>query len=260
MRTFVVGDVHGHHDRLRALLFKAGAMTADERLEPGVEVVQLGDLGNFSLDTLHDDIETYTLARKLGITMLWGNHDRAAADPLHHAFRGFTTPPNRLYALLLAMQPKLALARNGYLLTHAGMSPVWARGWDEPMTADEVVARIYTTHGEYGQTMGGLIDQIGRRRGGVFSEGGLLWRDDDEPLWMGVPQVYGHTRGDIRGRVQRLEFDEHGGEVPIWSLCIDVGGHTNGSLAGVWLDTMKIVAVGPDAYEFESVKTEVSTK
>jgi hypothetical protein len=259
-RTFVVGDVHGHHDRLLKLLYKAGAIDVYGALMPGVEIVQLGDLGNFTRDTYSADVDTLALAHRLHIQMLWGNHDRAVVDPMHHRFRNFHPPGDAVYDRLLSLHPKLALARHGYLLTHAGLNPIWARSWPAGMTADEACARIYEENGMYGQGAGGLTNQIGKYRGGSMSDGGILWRDDDEPLWMGVPQIYGHSRGDIRGRVQRLEFDETGGEVPVWSLCIDVGGHSDGNLAGVWLDTMKVVAVGPDATEFETTINEVGTK
>ena len=69
--------------------------------------------------------------------------------------------------------------------------------------------------------------------------GGILWRDAErEDLWVGVPQIFGHTRGDIRMYGNR-------------SVCVDVGSHNDGNLAGIWLPERKVVAVGPDADIFE---------
>jgi hypothetical protein len=240
-RTFVIGDVHGHVDRLVALLDRAG-LPVDchpSRYGPDPElpeIIQLGDLGNFGFDNQRHDAACYELAHQLGMTVLWGNHDRAIIEPDIHGFRGFVPPQSRIVQLIQDVHPVLAVARHGYLLTHAGLHPDHA-AWAAGLTAEEIVAQIMVVHAS-----SPVVTAASTRRGGMDDAGGILWRDASEPLFMGVPQVFGHTRGDIR------KYDK--------SYCIDTGGYHDGNLAGIWLPEMKIVAVGPDADEFENQLTE----
>jgi len=221
VRTFVIGDVHGHHDRLLELLNRAGIRQGDN-----TPIVQLGDLGQFSLDTREDDLRCWQVARAWGMTVLWGNHDRAVVDEVSHGFRGYSPPLSETIDVMREVAPKLCAVVGDYLLTHAGLHPVWGVG----NHAVEAMLRIMNqySHGDVA-----IVDSISRRRGGDGSCGGILWRDDGEPLDTSIPQVYGHTRGDIR---------RHGR-----SWCIDVASRENDSLAGLWLPEGRIVAVGPDA-------------
>lgn len=244
-RTFVIGDVHGHADRLSALLAKAGISDSDgpERLtEAEIKVVQLGDLGHFGAYTKDDDYECYRLARSLGMVVLWGNHDRAVVEPEKHRFVGYEPPYAKTREVMEQVAPKLAYEAHGYLLTHAGVHPDWMV---PGVTAELFVRAAYLMHGH----MPGIVDDIAKFRGGNGRQGGILWRDEREQLSRRVAQIFGHTRGNIR------TYTTSDPQRPL-SYCIDVGGTTDGNLAGIWLPEMKVVAVGPDTEEFERTCSE----
>jgi len=225
-RIFAIGDVHGHVDRLEKLLAKAG-VTKDDT------VVQLGDLGNFGRDATQD-YECYALARDNKFIVLWGNHDRAVVSNASW-FRGYTEPNVRLHDLMFEVAPRWFHKEHGVLFTHAGLHPAYVKyhpSDEYPVFSGEPVnenASIFTDIGPY--------------RGGMARQGGILWRDAREPLWNGIVQVFGHTRGAIRRYHEK-------------SYCIDVGDKYNGNLAGMWIPDFKVVAVGPDADEFETTVME----
>lgn len=252
--VFVIGDVHGHYDRLVALLHKAGFLAFDfgdgaeevPTIRPTglrADIVQVGDLGHFGWETRVNDLLCYELARQLGITVLWGNHDYATQSPWH-AFMGYAPPAPELLNAVHLVKPVFAVERHGYLITHAGLHPYFVhKRYDKtPLPEGQALgpgnwAAWINDHGDE------VINFISTYRGGCTHAGGVLWRDDREPLYNGFPQVYGHTRGMIR---------EHGK-----SVCIDVGDKADpGNLAGIWLPERRMVAVGPDASLHETPLVE----
>lgn len=228
MRVFAIGDVHGHVDRLAALLDKAGALADD------VERVYLGDVGHYGEDTPHRDLLTWQFVEKTGGTVLWGNHDYANMYPETHGFRGHVQWSPEVAAIVGRMNLQFAVERNGWLLTHAGLAPRFAPSDAVPL---EMVASVINLSGDMP-----AINDISYRRGGAATQGGILWRDASEPL-ADIPQVFGHSRGDIR----RFGKDQQ-------SWCIDVGEREGDSLAGLWLQRPcpKIVAVGEEAGIYET--------
>lgn len=231
--VFVIGDVHGHHDRLLALLAAAGfsvAQVHDRVLyEPkdGVEIIQLGDLGHFDLDSRERDLVCWQIALAMQMTVLWGNHDAAVFDPAHH-FRGYCPPFGSTIEIMKEISPLFAVERHGYLITHAGLHPAYASANVEQNGAAERAA--YINH----PTDDRVLDDIGPRRRGGSPQGGVLWRDAHEPLCDDFPQIFGHSAG----RMRRYEGR---------SYCIDVGSKSEGDIAGIWLPSCKIVTVGPNA-------------
>jgi hypothetical protein len=228
-RTFVIGDVHGHVDRLQDLLTKAGIV-------PGDDIVQLGDLGHFGLDETQDE-ECYLLAQALGIHVLWGNHDFACVAPQIHGFRGFRPPSDRMLAVMAQVPMAFALARHGFLLTHAGLHPKFLVPGQRMV--EEIAERLNNT---LTVVTSHAVNAIGVARGGSNPEGGILWRDDREALAR-INQVFGHSRGLVRRSLLEDGTDR-------W--CIDVADKGDpGNLAGLWLPDLKLVAVGPDAPMYE---------
>lgn len=223
--TFVIGDVHGHYDRLVALLEKAGIIGDWDGTNANAEVVQVGDLGHFGLDTIEGDTRCYELMTRIGAVVLWGNHEYALAFPEQHGFYGMYEAPGAL-SMISRAKPRFAHAAHGYLITHAGLAAHYAPAV-KGLTLDEMVSAINGAVGSY------VVDAISPYRGGFDEAGGVLWRDAREPL-LDIPQVFGHSRGMIRQYGQ--------------SVCIDVAEKGEvGNLAGIWLPERRIVAVGPEA-------------
>jgi hypothetical protein len=231
MKTFVIGDVHGHAPLLAQLIDRAGVIGM------GAEVVLLGDVGHFSHASHERDFTTWSLVDKLryalvaqggDLTVLWGNHDYANISPDKHGFRGFEPAFPEVRDIMTRLAPRFALEREGFLLTHAGLAPRFAPPAGTPI---EVLAQVLNS-------AEGLpaIDDISYRRGGYAVQGGILWRDAREPLAEGIKQVFGHSRGMVR---------RFGPAQDSW--CIDVCDKgDDASLVGLWLHDLKVVAVGPD--------------
>lgn len=129
MRTFIIGDVHGHLDRLESILLAEGIIGRcpkcdglgeirylDPKLDDGdydtwyecvncdgdgiaridhsVRVICLGDVGSYSeKGSPTGDMLCWRAIQKCGWvdTVLWGNHDRAVVDPIH-GFKGYSEP------------------------------------------------------------------------------------------------------------------------------------------------------------------------
>jgi hypothetical protein len=263
--TLVIGDVHGHLDRLAALLEQEGIVRDKgngewERINHDVEVVQLGDLGHFGDGSPTGDLLCYEYAKDWIDVLLWGNHDRAVIDSWH-AFRGYTKPRPEVYHLmkLYEHEGKLrwAVARHGHLITHAGLHRRFH--YNKPpidKTNPEDVAQWINgaLTGEDDQDRAAVRHAISRRRGGSSSAGGILWRDIDESLYDRFPQVFGHSADHKnhairyvwgKGHTRKLEHvPEH---VENLSYCIDVGGKgdlpSDDCLAGIYLPEGRIVRV-----------------
>lgn len=234
--AFIIGDVHGHYEPLRALLIKAGLMSSkDERLDPSVTIIQLGDLGHFGYESSTSDLACYKLASKLRMHVLWGNHDRANFD-FRHSFSGFRKANFETLEIIRSIHPTFALESHGYVLTHAGIHPTYESFLPPTLSPRECATKINSVRA----IVTGLTDDIGPRRGGSSTNGGILWRDDSEELSSAFPQIYGHTRGFIR---------KHGR-----SYCIDIANRGTNNLAGIWLPSMEILTVGDEANIYQLVE------
>lgn len=152
-KTFVIGDVHGHFDRLEALLKQEGIVgpcdrcrgTGDEfdrlcprcdgdgqtRIDYDTTVIQLGDLGHFGGESgsPSGDKMCYLYADRYLDVVLWGNHERPLVDLLH-SFQGYQHPgihvERQIEYLREIGKMKLAVAAHGYLIVHAGVSSVYS--------------------------------------------------------------------------------------------------------------------------------------
>lgn len=273
--TLVIGDCHGHLDRLEALLTQEGIIgechpcegTGDGALEGGfcehcdgtgiarnnhdVEVVQLGDLGHFGRDTVTADRLTWKFGPEWLDVILWGNHDRAVIDR-RHSFGGYVKPSKETeIAITNALdfgQLKLAYVAHGFLLTHAGLHKVFQH--------NKVSAEIHNDPQAFADWMNdndemplediphrkaylATRDAISDLRGGPCNAGGILWRDAREKLYP-FRQVFGHT-AKRDGTCRTYESKQVGN-----SYCIDVGDQHNGRLMGMWLPDERVVEVKLD--------------
>jgi hypothetical protein len=158
--VFVIGDVHGHLDRLEALLKQEGLLvrcpTCDgggmedghwsdpdygldsvdcteckglgvARARKDVTVVQLGDLGHFgSRGSSTGDLLCYKYVTENHWcdVVLWGNHDRALVDRTH-AFTDFMHDGQTIHFVRMLHNEgrlQLVFAAHGFLISHAGLA------------------------------------------------------------------------------------------------------------------------------------------
>jgi len=241
--TFVIGDVHGHLDRLTKLLQQEGLLDdKGDRLRPDVTVVQLGDFGHWGYATEQEDDETVTVAPAWLDVMLWGNHDRALVEERTHGFGGYRRSEphviHKVLALLSSGKLKLAYEAHGFLLTHAGLHPKLI---EKPMSA-AVCAKWLNDEVEPSDTRVPVRDSISFERGGSHFCGGVLWRDAKEALSFQFPQVFGHTAHPPKVRTYKHVPEDGGDE--ILSYCVDIGDKgDHGKLAGIWLPSETVAEV-----------------
>jgi hypothetical protein len=284
--TLVIGDVHGHLDRLEALLKQEGVIgeclscagsgdaidpegkvvdacakchgVGIDRINHDVEVVQLGDLGHYGIDTMSADRLTWEYAPRWLDVILWGNHDRATIDG-RHFFMGYQQPLLQTMGAIDTArgrgQLQLAHEAHDFLLTHAGLhsafkyneipslikdSPKllveWLNECDDWDHSDGNEPPPPTYEGAFRA----IRDAIGKKRGGSAHAGGILWRDSRESLYKGFRQVFGHTKKD-----ETREYANDMGK----SYCIDVGDQHNGRLVGLWLPEERMVEVNTNRNE-----------
>lgn len=155
--VLVIGDIHGHLDRLEALLRSQGLLGTcvncagsgqvpidDNHFDECIicdgfgiarsdnhqnHIVLLGDVGHFGVgESPTADALAYKMADLWTDTILWGNHDRAVVQG-EHAFRGYIKPLAETIHLMRMLRHerklKLAFAAHGFLMTHAGLHVKW---------------------------------------------------------------------------------------------------------------------------------------
>lgn len=232
-----------------------------------VEVVQLGDLGHFggSTGSPGGDMLCYQYADRWLDVMLWGNHDRAVIDP-HHVFSGFEPPERTIIHLmhLLYAKDKLKLAHtaHGFLITHAGLQAGWKQQKGIEFERDDPEAfcdwindndwwpnendRPVTDSAKSAMA---VRDAISVKRGGWSPTGGILWRDQEEKLYDGMKQVYGHSaQRDNRFVVQKYGYTPSKVTGPKTvaghdAFNIDIGSKYAAHLGAVWLPERRLVRV-----------------
>lgn len=278
MRTFVIGDCHGHLDRLEALLLaeeiigrcepcdgmgeiRLADPKIDEedawnecencrgdgiaRIDDDTMVVQLGDLGHFGDNgSPTGDMLCWRAAHNGWIdVVLWGNHDRALVDKAH-IFNHYQTPDTATLHYVKSMynqgRVQLAFESHGHLLTHAGLHKSFKHQKIDPELKTDVIKFVDWINDEDDRFLArvkcdkeamAIRDCIGSKRGGRADHGGILWRDSNESLFAGWPQVFGHTKGEL---IRTYNND---------SYCIDLGFPDNGRLAGMWLPEREFVQI-----------------
>lgn len=309
--TLVVGDVHGHFDRLEALLLQEGILgrcpdcdglgefegvqtrndqggldvevhechachgDGQRRINHDVEVVQLGDLGHFGRGASPTgDTMCWAYADRWLDVVLWGNHDRAVIDS-QHAFTGFLSPgpevKHYMHGLYAQDKLRLAHAAHGWLITHAGLHAGWKqqKGIDFDRSDPVVVAEWINENdwwpendtsfkpvryppvpdrlSDKQRSAMAVRDAISHKRGGWSQTGGILWRDEEEKLYNGFPQVYGHS-AQLDGQfvIRKYRGDRMTAKGGIWkgdAFNIDIGGKHEARLGAVWLPERRLVRV-----------------
>lgn len=201
MITLVVSDCHEDIPALNRLLVHAG---------PCDRTVFLGDwLDNFSRtpETTQQTLE-WMLANvdRPDYEFLFGNHDLQYAFSQVGELRcsGYSSMTNIKFAMHRKIWDRFKLHAwvDGYLLTHAGVHPMW---WGEHFDH-----RCETALSELRANRPHPLIEAGRARGGYQAKGGVTWLDfvyEFESI-PDVKQIVGHTHM----------------EEPMWkdgSVCID---------------------------------------
>lgn len=242
--TLIIGDVHGHYDRLYELLRAAGVIDVrGKRVDHDTEVIQIGDLGDCSEDSRAGDLACWELVRDRVIDLvIWGNHDRAVFHP-GHFFSAYGEPIGATTEIMSSLVEEervvIAAHRHGHLITHAGLDDEWRQR--EPRldleTAADLAETLVAIESDTSHKFVAVIDAIEPLRGGHDPVGGVLWRHCGRPgdpaQLVGVPQIVGHTKGEDVRR------DERG------NWCIDIGTRRNGRLAALRLPSMEVVEIRP---------------
>jgi len=189
MRTLVLADAHGTPALIENALSHAQENGGYD------EVVFAGDL----LDIGDEPEKCLAILEEEGAVILWGNHEHAILigmtiwpqDPESWTWRGF------LMDQFAHRQWHLAVARDGILITHAGVSKIYLSklpmaedpGGDVDELVDELNEDFYT------QTAGDLVysQTSGPHRFVSAYEHGPLWYRPEllEPI--DIEQVCGHT-------------------------------------------------------------------
>jgi hypothetical protein len=193
-RTIVVSDLHGYDALLENALEDAGFGAGDA-------LVVAGDLVDIGPD------DCIALAQAHGATILAGNHEVSAALGLDITPQNPETPARHaeFAARFLSGEWPLAAAVDGWLVTHGGLSTMFA---DDIERAGGDVERLAASlndafRDELRRFLGGELSawSLGRSRI-VGSELGPLWFRAATPEMVpdGLEQVVGHTPCEIFGR------------------------------------------------------------
>lgn len=293
--ALVIGDIHGHLNRLEGILKQEGILgpcpdcdgfgdiptgeidpgrcgvdiclhcngDGQRRINHDVDVILVGDIGHFGRGgSPTGDFLTWKYAMEWADVILWGNHDRAVVDPSHtHSGleKGMIETEHLMRLAMAEGKLKLAVARHGFLITHAGLHSSFRNQKVEnniKHDAGRFVEWINQVNGidslcEPDQAA--VRDAIGRNRGGWSPVGGILWRDINEKLYPGFRQIFGHSADHKEHKVRYCwenmftRSDEGLKFMDDPSYCIDIGGKSDqrGSsencIAGIWLPSERIV-------------------
>lgn len=204
-RTIVVSDVHGDVALLEAVLLHA-SFTVDDTLIVAGDMIDIGT----------GDVIGY--AERSGAVMLPGNHEIAAALGLRISPQNQSSlerGPELMQRILDRAWP-LAIAIEGYLITHAGISTALT---DVIETAQGDVERIARALNEEFVAECTVLSESPPRSWGELSHfrliGGQLG-----PLWFrplsahhvpwGVRQIAGHTPPEMLELAELNELEDRG--------------------------------------------------
>lgn len=186
----VIGDVHARPDALFSLLRELEVVDANGRRRRKGYIVQVGDLLDRKAEP-EANLETAQLAVAALDVVLAGNHEwRMLEDGENEA---------ALEQLATRGWPEAAAARDGWLVTHAGVHPNFTEKL--PGDAADCAAEINRRwHLKKRRARDPLFTSIGPARGGDDKHGGILWMHSDE--W---PKSHTTPWGQIAGHVPQSQ-------------------------------------------------------
>lgn len=181
MSIICVGDLHGKIEIAEGLL-----------QDKEQEIIFIGDfLDSFDRTTMDQlkllHIVLEAVNTRDNVSTLMGNHELSYLEPSYQC-SGFNWTVDAQLTVdvkqMMRQQLNTWIEREGFLLTHAGVTKPWIPGKQQ----DTPIAYLEIAPNE-------ALYQIGHSRGGSYNVGGPLWcdyHDDFEPI-TGVKQVFGHT-------------------------------------------------------------------
>ncbi len=206
MNIIVIGDIHNHW---------VEAEEVASLYDKTHQVIFVGDYFDDFGDTAIDAEQTARWLKeslnKPNRIHLMGNHD------INYSYLNYKTDhhghPQNIYncsgydmkkddAISRVMTEqdwdkiKFAHYENGFWFSHAGFHPNWFEHPIKGMDNEAILEKLAKATEDYlNRTWNETIGAVGRCRGGMQKNGGILWLDDhrEATLISNFKQVYGHT-------------------------------------------------------------------
>lgn len=189
MCALCISDLHGNYAKLKAFV----------DYKPEIEHCILGDFFDSWHATDDDIASTFRLAIDSNCTLIAGNHELPYLPVMHGYFRCSGNRENPIFKHAMAAyldKFSAAAVRDGYLLTHGGLSKKHGRPFDNVDDAAEWINSEwydYISKPVVPESLSPIFD-IGSIRGGRQDVGGVFWCSiGHEKLDPRFPQVVGHT-------------------------------------------------------------------
>lgn len=203
----IIGDIHGNLNKARAFL----------AYKPEAEHVALGDYVDSFTESAALQIACLKLLLESDCVLLWGNHDLHYLPERPWICSGYQFEHAHLFRDMYATalqdkRLKAAYAIDGWLCTHAGVSPGMADLIPEENRCSSTAAewlnaefertrlepQYWSVPNEHPNVSGSSpLFNISRVRGGRDSFGGIFWydpfRENTKPSPLVGKQLFGHT-------------------------------------------------------------------
>jgi len=216
--AIIISDIHGKKEAAQAFL----------AYKPDEEHVCLGDIidSRGKMITLAEERACLSLMLESSTICLWGNHELAYLPerpwPCYGNFgvAAFEEQLNAARSRFLA-----AYAVDGWLCTHAGVSPKLARRISPEVIAAGSEAIATWLNEEFIRELAssdcnGPLFKIPMCRGGTDEYGGIFWFDAEgeqtQPARQVGRQIFGHTPVPTPERGKSWDLSGGGGEPVPW--------------------------------------------
>ena len=218
LTRIVVGDLHGDLEGLRTLLAHLGVLDRFSKRCDGFHIAQLGDLihGGHHEERADRQMLEEVLERGWLDEVLCGNHELYPAFKLPSGrWEGMTDPPDQKVVELLRQLRRrggltAASAVDGWLLTHAGLHPLYQKRVPAGlrMTAVDLATYLCAAFEARIRDRSGrdVFDAVGPVRSGGRDPlaGGIFWADASEMATAkteepGAPDLRSHPAGQRTG-------------------------------------------------------------
>lgn len=192
--SLVIGDIHGNVSKVERFL-------AYKPLEEHIFLGDICDSFYFTRENMAECIKLITTSNNSQLIL--GNHELHYIDIPPFICSGrdelFARSYRPFYSLLTCKtNVNVAIARDGYLLTHAGVCSGLAKSMNLPPNSDEAAEMLnkeFWSWHEGNHYNSNKIFNISIERGGINSYGGIFWFDfyREKKVSNKFKQIFGHT-------------------------------------------------------------------